>query len=158
MTFTDDVAGPGSYTGNIAFSDSFSPGASPATVSFENVKFDASAPLLIELGGLLPGTEYDQVLISGVAMLDGPLVISLIDGFQPNPGDHFDILSYGSRIGAFREIVGNDLGNGVVLSPLYGDSGMILVAQVPEPSTLLLLTLGLTGLGWLRYRRVVRAR
>jgi hypothetical protein len=105
LTFTDDVNGPGNYTGNILFSDGFSPGASPSQVSFEHVAFDATAELSIELGGTTPGSQFDQLTVSGDATLGGQLTVSLIDGFSPSAGQTFTILTAEAVAGAFTSEV-----------------------------------------------------
>ncbi len=50
------------------------------------------------------GTEFDRLAISGTATLSGALNISLINGFTPNPGDSFQIMTFGSRSGTFTTI------------------------------------------------------
>jgi hypothetical protein len=52
--------------------------------------------LNMEIGGFNPGTDFDQLAISGMATLDGTLHVSLINGFKVSPGNDFWILTYGS--------------------------------------------------------------
>ena len=57
----------------------------------------------VEIGGLTPVTQYDQVTVTGTnhaATLAGTLTATLINGFVPNIGDSFTILS-GPASGAF---------------------------------------------------------
>lgn len=49
--------------------------------------------LAIDLGGLVPGTEFDVVDVSGTATLQGTLEVSLSDDYFPDEGDMFEILS-----------------------------------------------------------------
>jgi autotransporter-associated beta strand protein len=101
LTFTEDVNGPGSYTGNIRFSDGFSPGTSPALVAFENLSFDSTATLSIELGGLTPGTEHDQLSSTGTVNLAGILDVSCLDlgnSYIASPGDRFTIITAANPI------------------------------------------------------------
>jgi hypothetical protein len=107
LTFTDDVDGPGGFAGNVLFSDGYSPGASPAHVVLQNVAFDATARLLIELGGITAGSQYDQLTVTGQAILAGTLAVSLIDGFVPAAGDTFkvfDLADYNNLTGAFASV------------------------------------------------------
>ena len=60
--------------------------------------------LNIQLGGTMTG-EYDELLISNTAELDGILNISLVNGYAPELGDSFDIISFGSRQGDFDDII-----------------------------------------------------
>jgi hypothetical protein len=74
----------------------------------------SSATLDIELGG--PGAaEFDRLLISGEAALSGVLRITLVDGYVPQSGETFDVMTFGSRSGDFVQIQGLDLGSGKVL-------------------------------------------
>ncbi|MEX0611541.1 MAG: hypothetical protein WD229_05445, partial [Pirellulales bacterium] len=129
LTFTDDVDGAGSYTGNVLFSDGFSPGNSPSAVSLENVAFDSSAELRIELGGLQAGTEHDQLNVSGTAELGGTLQVVLIDDFEPTAGDAFDLMNWGTRVGTFNTVLLPPLGSGLSwnTSQLY-TAGVLSVA------------------------------
>jgi hypothetical protein len=132
LTFTDDVDGAGDYTGNILFSDGFNPGNSAAAVSMENVTFDATSALRMEIGGLAAGTEYDQLLISGTATLAGVLDVVIDPLFAPQPGDSFTILTYGSRTGEFTTVNGAGLiSSDTFLSLVYDTGELRLEAFVP---------------------------
>jgi len=52
--------------------------------------------------GTDPGT-YDAVDVAGTLSLDGTLDIRLIDAFQPEAGDSFDILDWGTLAGGAAE-------------------------------------------------------
>ena len=95
IRFFGPVSGPGSYSGpgTVEFLNSFSPGASPAEVFMSNFILGGSATLVIELGGTLPGSQYDKITASGTATLGGTLDIDLIDGFIPSPGNAFQFLT-----------------------------------------------------------------
>ncbi len=82
-----------------------SPGFSPATVDFGgNLHFSSTSRLKIELGGTTAGTEYDQVHVSEQLSLDGALAVSLISSFNPQAGQSFDILDWGSVVGTFATV------------------------------------------------------
>jgi fibronectin-binding autotransporter adhesin len=61
----------------------------------------ASGVLDIDIGGYIPGTNYDQLAIGGQATLDGTLNVTLINGFTPNPGDSFTIMTFAGSSGGF---------------------------------------------------------
>jgi autotransporter-associated beta strand protein len=113
LAFNDLVTGKGNFGGNVVFNGGYSPGNSPAAVSFENATFSKSATLTMELGGHTPGTQFDQVNATGRLTLGGQLKVALIDGFAPAAGDHFTILNYSSHTGVFDSMIGSDLGNGL---------------------------------------------
>jgi len=96
--FDADVFGPGVFTGTgeVVFNGSYNPGTSPGVGDFAGgVSFGDSAVLQIELGGQ-SSRQHDRLQVAGELALGGGLVISLIDGFEPEPGDEFDILDWGS--------------------------------------------------------------
>jgi hypothetical protein len=98
-------AGPFNGGGDKFFEGSFSPGTSPAAVALSgDVSFGADSTLVIELGGILPGSEHDQVQVDGELSLGGTLEVSLIDGFAPSAGQSFDVLDWTTLSGAFSSI------------------------------------------------------
>jgi len=100
--FFGDVTGPGAFTGagEVIFEGSYSPGSSPAAVNLEgDVTFGSNSTLIIELGGLVPGDEHDQLSISGEFTPGGTLQVSLIDDLAPADGDTFDILDFAGAPG-----------------------------------------------------------
>jgi len=72
---------------------------------------DTTATLAIEIGDLGPGGGHDVFEISGSLTLAGALEVSLIDQFEPRPGDSFPILEYGFRWGGFTAQFLPDLRN-----------------------------------------------
>ena len=61
--------------------------------------------LHIEIAGLTPITEHDQLIVSGAATLDGTLEVEFLDGFVPSAGDQMEFLVAASRTGYFDRIV-----------------------------------------------------
>ncbi len=69
--------------------------------------------LSIELGGLAPDTEHDQLVVMNTATIaeggcqgdDGKLELSYSGGFTASPGDSFVILTAGSVVGEFEVVV-----------------------------------------------------
>jgi T5SS/PEP-CTERM-associated repeat protein/autotransporter-associated beta strand protein len=122
--------GNGSYgTVNVFDGGSFAPGMSPGSISVAgDISFGAGATLEIELGGLLPGAQYDQVHAGGRAQLGGTLNISLLNGFVPPIGSSFEILTYLSHAGDFSDVLGAYLGQGRFLDPLLDADRLTLVS------------------------------
>ncbi len=58
----------------------------------------------LEIGGTGMGTTYDFVQVSGNAILDGELLLGVIDGFVPDAADTFLVLSAGDLLGVFDNI------------------------------------------------------
>src|SRR5207248_9120756 len=86
--------GNGTITGSVNNSGGMlSPGTNGAgaiQIAGNYVQTDGTSPsgqLFIEIGGLTPVTQYDQVTISGTgdsATVGGNLTATLINGFVPN--------------------------------------------------------------------------
>ncbi len=158
-----------------------SPGTSPGILAFgEGLALADTAGLLIELGGTTPGTGdayHDQLVVEGGVRLGTgagtELIVDVLDGFTPQPGDRFlildnlgdaaveglfaaggTLLSEGATFQAdgfgFQiSYLGSDgQGNDVVLSLAEGGGPVI-----PEPSTWILMALGALLLGLARRRR-----
>ena len=53
-----------------------------------------SGILRFEVGGTTPGTQYDRINVQGHAILGGELLVELVNGFNPQAGDSFDILDW----------------------------------------------------------------
>ncbi len=107
VTFTGHYSGGGDIlgSGTADFQGGFSPGDSPAQILIEgSVSFAAGNTLFIEIGGLTPGTGFDALDVVGNLTAGGTLDISLINAFDPNAGDSFDILDWGSITGTFSTI------------------------------------------------------
>ena len=82
----------------------------------------ATGTLALTVGGSSSG----QLNVSGAATLDGTLTISLADGFIPNLGDTFQIVSFASRTGQFATINGLNIGGGLAFQADYSATGLTL--------------------------------
>jgi hypothetical protein len=100
------LKGTGTFVGNVNnTSGTVSPGASPGTLTINgNYVQGPAGALAIELGGLLPGSQHDQLAITGSATLDGALNVSLINGFVPADNNTFKIMQSGSVSGTFATV------------------------------------------------------
>jgi PKD repeat protein len=90
----------------------------------------ASGTLAIELAGTTPGVSFDQLVVTGVANLDGTLTVSALGGYLPNFGDSFRVLTFASSSGQFADYVGLDLGSSRVLVPVYNPTDLTLAILV----------------------------
>lgn len=80
-----------------------------------NYTQNSNGTLNIGIGGSSPGVPgYDQLAVTGIALLNGTLNVSLRNGFTPSSGEMFDILTYASESGDFAL---KNLPNGWSASP-----------------------------------------
>ena len=146
------VSGIGSFE-NVVFDGTYSPGNSPAITDLTNGQFSSASSLLIELGGMQPGTQYDRVVDSGVlTLLGGTLNVALYNGFMPSLGDSFEILQYGQLSGDFGTVIYPTLSDGFSWARTTSATAMTITV-VPEPSTYAMALAGLACGGWQMWRR-----
>jgi PEP-CTERM motif len=166
FNFTGGTLAVGSFAGNLVNQGgTLAPGNSPGATNVTGDYTQATAGVLaIELGGLLGGTEYDVLNVSGTAILDGSLSVSVFDTgsglFAPQLGDAFDILTADLIQGSF-----SSLGLAVLEPGLKWDVGYLIdvigstdvvrlsVSAVPEPANWQLLIVGAGVLGVTAWRR-----
>ncbi len=101
------LEGTGTIQATVANSGITSPGGSPGTLSFgpgRSYQQNVSGVLRIELGGHIPGTQIDQLVVGGNASLAGTLELSMINGFVPQLGDQFQVLTCSSQTGRFTQV------------------------------------------------------
>lgn len=158
ITFDGYVKGLGTFT-NVTMNGTYSPGLSPSIVATNNLGLGSASVLEMEIGGLLPGTEHDQITDSGELHLDGILKLVLINGYAPTNGAQFDLFNWNVLTGSFS---GFDFSQAVLADGLQWDlgqlylNGSIRIVSVPEPSTSLMCMLGIfVGLS-LRARAIPR--
>jgi hypothetical protein len=122
-TFT----GSGTIEANLTNAGTLSPGSSPGTITVDgDFTQESTGTLAIELGGTTPGTQYDQLVVTGAAALDGTLDVSVIDEFSPSLGESFTILTYTSHTGSFDMLNLPTLGLGLAWKIAYESTAVTL--------------------------------
>jgi hypothetical protein len=121
---TGTIVGDVSNAGRVHVGGS---GAAGGLVVNGNYTQTADGNLFVDIGGPTAQMQYDQFVVSGTVTLEGTLTVSLVDGYVPDPGDAFRVLTYGTRVGTFTTIVGLDLGGGGSLVPVYGTDALALL-------------------------------
>jgi len=106
IELTGYVKGVGTLE-NVTVSGTLSPGLSAVRLHATNLGIGGSGKLIMELGGLSGGSEYDQLEVAGGLTLGGTLQVVLIDEFVPDVGDRFDILDF--AVGALNDTEFDDL-------------------------------------------------
>jgi VCBS repeat-containing protein len=127
--------GTGSVTANInSASSQFNAGTSPGTLNIiGNYTHGPTSHLNVELGGLVPGTDFDRINISGTAALAGILNVTTLNGFCPE--GTFEIMTFGARSGDFTIKNGLTLGGGRQLTPTPGPTNYVLSSSGPSCNT-----------------------
>jgi hypothetical protein len=126
-------AGPFTGTGAVYSIGDLRPGNSTATVSFGGaLVLGTSTTLTVELGGDLPGSGHDQIVVAGDLALDGTLEVSILPSLTPSAGQSFDILDWGSLTGTFAALELPSLGGALQwdVSELYTMGVLSVVAPI----------------------------
>ena len=125
----------------------YSPGSSPAEVTFEgSLDLSSADACLIELGGLTPG-EYDRSVVNNELSLGGDLSVSLLPEYTLGYDEEYEIFAAGAMEGMFDNYSQDDLvgtyGDMVLFIHYDADAGTVtLYTEVPEPATMASLGLG----------------
>lgn len=109
---------PGPVTGTLAVEG-----------SFEQVP---SGAIVIQIAGTGEG-EHDRLVVTGEATLDGSLWVEALDSYQPQVGDTFTLMTFGSRIGQFDTLAGCP-GPGLCFRPVYTDTSIVITLEVIDPA------------------------
>jgi len=92
-TFGDLLVGGGS---------TLAPGQSAGRITTDDLTLQAGGILQLELGGLIAGEEFDQLVIHQDVSIDGELSVTLIDGLELAAGRSFLVATIGgTRSGEF---------------------------------------------------------
>lgn len=138
MSISNTTADATSVSNNALIRLAGSNGASSAGNLSSELFYQApTAELDIGIGGATSGTQYGVLTVSGEAALEGTLGISLTNGFVPEIGEQFDIITGSALGGTFSTI---NLPGNVSFSVAYSSTSVTLTA-LPEPTSLSLLAL-----------------
>lgn len=126
----DSFSGTGTIQSNLTNAGTVSPGHSPGTITVNgDYTQEASGTLAIELGGTIPDTEHDQLVVTGAVTLGGTLNVTLINDFSPGLGDSFTIMTFGSISGSFASASLPALDPGLKWGVSLGATTMRLIVE-----------------------------
>ncbi len=96
------LGGTGTINDGIFNAGTVSPGESTGVLTIDDVFAQAATgEILIEIGGAPASSQFDRLVITGAATLDGVLRVDFVDGYIPVVGHEFTVMSYASRSGNF---------------------------------------------------------
>lgn len=85
VSHTGGALRPGTSAGQLTISGSYSQGA--------------GAILYLEIGGVVAGTQYDRLVVTGAATLNGALDVTR--SYVPAVGESYTVMTYASQAGGF---------------------------------------------------------
>lgn len=124
----DSLIGTGTLAANLVNNGTVSPGNSAGIITVDGDYTQQSDGVLeIQLGGTTPGTGHDQLVVSGAAILNGRLNVTILPGFTPQAGDTFFIVNHlTSGTGNFSVENLPVLPGGLMFEIGYADPGVTL--------------------------------
>lgn len=138
------LVGDGTITGPLTNRGEVGPGHSPGTIDVQgSYTQDADGLLEIEIVGAAAG-EFDLLLVSGNAVLDGVLSVHLLGDPFALMGIRIDFLEASSISGGFSQLQATGIDPGMLELDIQADRASITV--IPEPASALLLAGGLAAL------------
>ncbi len=122
------LGGSGSLGRNLRNQGRLSPGHSPGLIEVEgDFVQDANAQLVLELAGTAR-EDFDRILVENNVELNGLIQVILLDGFEPEVGDIFDVI---------EAAVIHDLGVTWVLpDPIHGVGLRTDIVDLPDHQAL----------------------
>ena len=120
--------------GTTVFDGQLAPGNSPGLLTIEgDAMLSESNETILEIAGLVRGSEYDGIDVGGTFTLDGTLDIVLLDGFSLEVGDVFLLIQAGNILGAFDMVNLPDIAGLQLLLDITQNSVSLNVQAVPLP-------------------------
>ena len=120
------LGGTQTVNGNLTSAGHVSPGNSPGIITVNGNYMQMSSGVLdIEVAGVLPGTQHDQLVVTGTASLDG--VLRIVSQVPNAPGTTVHVLD-GNRAGTRFFNVETVAGSGIYFAPEYLPNGVNAVS------------------------------
>jgi len=128
------LTGSGTVNGGLSNAGHVTVEGTPATLAVNGDFTQTSdGKLTLTIGGLTAGAEHGQLVVAGTAELGGSLELDLADGYRPDFGDEYEIVTFDSRNGEFTWREGLNVGNGVAFYPDFSTNALSMRAeQVPD--------------------------
>lgn len=122
-----ELGGSGTVTASRGVTNSAGTIAPGNGVGILNIDGDytqgAAGRLTIDIAGT---ADYDRLVVTGSASLDGMLQTYIIDGYHPTHGDRFTVLEASEVAGTFSQV--SNLTPTLVLNPVYHATDVDLIA------------------------------
>ncbi|HND50762.1 MAG TPA: Ig-like domain-containing protein, partial [Pirellulaceae bacterium] len=138
------LVGAGVVGGDVSNSAIVAPGNSPGCIVINgDYTQSAAGSLNMEIAGLAPCTEHDQLQVNGQVTLDGTLGVTLLGGFIPGPSTEYTIIDNDDVdpvVGTFAGLPeGHSLtvgGTVFLISYLGGSGNDVVLTALPPGCTI----------------------
>ena len=128
------LGGNGMVNGDVNNGGSIRPGESAGVLTLNDaLVMQPASEIEIEIGGLAVDTEYDRLVVMESASLSGRMRIELIDDFEPQVGDTFEVMTFASSTGTIA-FDAPCLPGGLVFQVSQTSTGITLTVTDGEPA------------------------
>jgi hypothetical protein len=112
----------------------------------DTATFGSDGALVLGIGGSQPG-DFGQVVVTATAAFAGDVEARFIEGFQPTPGDVFDLIAAGNIVDDYvLSITGINPLDFPNMRVTRSDT-LLRIAFVPEPCSIMLLGMAVAAAG-----------
>ncbi len=138
----------------LTIAGALAPGNSPGLVTVDgDLLLTGTSVTNMELSGLVRGTGYDAIDVTGSLSFGGTLTVTLVNDFTPMLGDSFQLFQATSIGGSFAQVNLPAIAPGLSWNTdRLLDEGTLTVGAIPEPSAFAALA-GLATLACVTLRR-----
>lgn len=139
VTLTGGILEPGGLTATTTFNSPSGLFTSPGTLTtFGDVTFDSASSLNIDMAGASAGSQYDQIVTSGIVSLGDATLNVLLDNFTPSGSESFTLISGASGVSgqfaSYDQGAEIDLGGVTYYMNYMGGSGHDVVLSPTPPA------------------------
>jgi autotransporter-associated beta strand protein len=121
---------------NVINSGLVAPGFSPGIIKIDgDYTQENDGVLEIEVGGLAPGTQHDQLQVTASASLGGRLEVPIIDNFVPQAGNELTFLTAQEVFGRFNSLFSPNLASinpNVAMRVIYNQADARILFVAPS--------------------------
>jgi cyclophilin family peptidyl-prolyl cis-trans isomerase len=89
---------------NVVNHGSLEPGMQLGSITVQDYEQSASGTLRLQIGQIAAGTQFDRLVVSGTAQLNGTLDVELFTAAGTQPGTTFTLLTAANITGGFSDI------------------------------------------------------
>ena len=77
------------------------------------------------------GSQFDRLIVTGAATLNGTLRVTRVNGFQPGAGHSFQVMTFASRSGNFSNLNGSTINEDLAFTGTATNTSYTLTATTP---------------------------
>lgn len=107
----------------------FEPGTGTTSLNFiGDFNQSTSSILDIEIGGMTAGTDHDEFVVLDSVSLAGTINVTAVNGFSPEIGDSFVVITHNGRTGEFSNVTSSAPGGASAFQVVYHPNQVVVKA------------------------------